>query len=225
MRLHDFGRKSQFRQSLSQSAQDDAGHVGIEVDLARGLGGGMASHPQLDELTFGGIQFTQDAVEPVISCGPHGRVGRLIAGRDELLLQTVDITHGLHRSMLALRPTPLSGDFPAHDDDGQTQESIRGRDVELFVANTEQDCPMDRLHQIDRIEIGSQRAAQPGPRHHAYLRLVLLHELEYRLLVPGADAAHQVIEGIGSWRQWAAPGGGVKKKFCFGGRPFRHYSW
>src|SRR5262249_35473214 len=80
----------------------------------------------------------------------------------------------------------------------QLQHLLGGLQLVLARGGPDEEAPQDRLADVHRVEqVPHLRVGQPEAHGAADRRLVAADQLGRRLLVPGADAADQLLEGRG----------------------------
>src|SRR5208283_1177199 len=104
------------------------------------------------------------------------------------------------RRLLALQAPPGAGDLAPDDGQGQGEQLFRARQIVLAVAQPRQQDAMDRLHQVDGIDMGPQQRAEENPDRRAQARLVLLQQLRQRRFIPRAHPVEKRAEVLGRLR-------------------------
>ena len=82
----------------------------------------------------------------------------------------------------------------------QSHQFFRTENIKSVVAQAQQQAFVDRLHEVERIELGAQRPAKHEMGHDADFRLLLSRKLGQSALVPTAGPQQQRDKFVSSVR-------------------------
>jgi hypothetical protein len=108
------------------------------------------------------------------------------------------------KAFLTLEVTPLTGHLAAHHRQRQGHQVLRRMELEPSAVESDQKRAMDRLDQVEGVEVRPQSRAQQHSGHYPYFALVLLDQHRQGFLV-AVSAPFEQIEELDSWLHAATP--------------------
>lgn len=174
---------------MAETGPADADGDGVHAEFVGDFVGGVAFQASFEHGLFDWGQTLVERLDGVLVLGGLGG-GFLGSGQG---LQGFDEKGAaIFGAGLAAVGAPFPGDFAADDGASQGDEFVGVGDIKALIADPHQQAVMDGLHDVDRIEVGSEKGAEEDAGHDPNLLFVLLAEFELSLRIPSGCAIHEL---------------------------------